>query len=492
MINIGLIPLDSRPCNYVWLKRLANITNVNLITLDESMLGSLNKGSNTKSITTFLKNNFTLVDTWILSVDSMFFGGLIQARMGLTNDTDNAELIETLRTLKKNNPEITVYAFDTIMRTSITSLSKEEAIYWSKVNEYSKYYGLSHFFNKEEDKNRLNELIKEIPSSIIDTFHKARNKKHEINKMIISLVKDHVIDEEILLQEDSMPYGIQAIEQVKLDTLIKENNLANVIHMFNGTDEGALIFFAKRLLKDSTNTLVHLLPSTNSFMDRVHLFEDHKFNYNLYNMAEVIGIKFTSDESLTNTTFAIYGEDDNIDLDLSKYTKEPVNNDIFLPFTKKINNYLNSRNVVLACLFRPNGGMIELLENIDYLKLAGYSGWNTSSNTIGLSFAQLAIVLTVGNTRSNMKFTYERCLDDALYQFYARRMANSDLEKKDINYYSLCEYEGVAIDTIKKYMKDYLKEINNLDYSFNLPWGRTFECDIEIDKDSFESTFKKV
>ena len=108
----------------------------------------------------------------------------------------------------------------------------------------------------------------------------------------------------------------------------------------------------------------------------------------------------------------------------------------------------------------------QLFENGCDENFFGYSGWNTSANTLGsLICTAKAKFLFNGDIK---KLQAVRLLDDWAYQANVRQM----LEKPDIT-------------KLKKLMKPYeekvfsfLKIKYNVDYKF--PWNRLFEVEIEL------------
>ena len=85
MIKVGLIPLDSRPCNTIWIDSLTKIANLELLMYPRSECGTLFKGANIDKIIDWLNQNAHLMDYLIISTDGLCFGGLIQARKAQIN-----------------------------------------------------------------------------------------------------------------------------------------------------------------------------------------------------------------------------------------------------------------------------------------------------------------------------------------------------------------------------------------------------------------------
>ena len=482
MITIGIVPIDSRPCNTNWLSKLGHISDVNVMLLPIEYCGTLEKGAQPEAILNWLEQYISKFDYLILSTDALCFGGLVQARKGDKELEVINPFLNKIKDLLLRNKGVKVYLFDTLMRTSITAHNAKEAEYWKMINDYSYYMGHYHFYKDIDSLEQVNKLKEVIPSSILDSYLKARNVKHFLNLEFISWVIEGIADTMLLLQEDSMPYGIQQIEQESINQVILLNKIEDSVHFYNGTDEGALVLLGKIIYHCSPiETSVFIDYSCSEMMERVHLFEDHIFKDNFNKMWDTIGLKRASSANDCNTVFALFGGKANRDLDLSKPTMIPViKDDSYKEFIKRINQYIKiGKNVILVDLYFPNGGTKELLDDIDYSKLSGYSGWNTSSNSLGSAICQLVGVLVHGNSLLNQDFTWERIADDCIYQTYVRRVVNERLIKDNINVYQLGDEYRYAEELIEAEFKKYDEFLHHHTFKTWLPWKRTFEIDIE-------------
>lgn len=478
MIRIGLVPLDSRPCNTTWLEKLSENANCDLKMYPQNKCGTLYKKSYFADIKQWINENVNELDYLILSSDSLCFGGLIQARKALIDLNKVLVDLEFLRDIKNKNKDLKIFVFDTMMRTSITAYNEETAKYWSLINKYSSLVGKYYFFNNEEDKKELEEVEKQIPDHLIITYLNARKNKFSINEYFLSLLNDKVIDYMLLLQEDSMPYGIQKIEQEKLNKFIKEKDLFDRISFTNGTDEGACVLFARALNSIKKKVYVHLM--NDDVINKSHLFEDRPFKDNLYKMLDSANFEVTSDKDNNDFILSIYGEKTNKDLDLLKRTPiYPNKNKEYERYISELNNFIDSKkNVCFVDLLFPNGGSIDILKDIHYKDLKAYLAWNTSSNSLGSSLGVMASYLNGKNEILNKKFLYERIVDDCIYQGIVRQEVNEVLVKEKINIYSLDnEYERVLY-LVNEKMQKYLYLVDNKRYRIILPWKRMFEIDL--------------
>lgn len=100
MIKIGFLPLDSRPCNYEWIKDFAKLTNTECITLPIVVLGNLHQTLSWTKTKTFLLDIATKVDYLLIAIDSYMHGGLIQSRTVKLSHEEAKERLDFLYEIK--------------------------------------------------------------------------------------------------------------------------------------------------------------------------------------------------------------------------------------------------------------------------------------------------------------------------------------------------------------------------------------------------------
>ena len=480
MINIAIVPLDSRPCNHSWLIKLSKIAGINSFIYPLEKCGTLYKKASFLDIITWL-NALDKIDYLILSTDGLCYGGLVQTRTGEVDLDLVKKNINFLKDLKQKHPQLKIYSFDSIMRNSITSLDDESKKYYSLIWEYAVCYGRSHYLKLEKDLKRKEELETLIPINVRNKYLDARQKKLTLNKLFLKLYKDGILDYHILLQEDATPYGIQKMDQDQIINYLEEIGL-NDFKFYNGTDEGGAVLLAK-IIGEIYNLKpkISLIYPNKDILKKIHPFEDIEFEVNLFSMLKAIGIEVVDN---SNIYLAIYSENQPYNLRLDKYEIIKPNNDKdYQLFVKKVNDKLNNNDMVfLLDLLFPNGGSPDLLKNFDYHKLSGYSAWNTASNSTGTLLCQLMASLVTKDSKLNQDFTIERVIDDCIYQYYSRRKTSEELIKEGHSINELHEYGKYAVKKINQYFKEF--DIFNLEekFIFFLPWNRMFEIELNLIK----------
>lgn len=482
--KISIIPLDSRPCNTTWLLDLAKIAKVDVKIYPRELCGNLLTGASIDMMYDWLDENIQDTDYLIISSDGLCSGGLVQSRLGLIDINKTIQKLAILKEYKMKYPNLKIYVFDTIMRTTITSLDDETIKYSKKMNEYSRLVGHYYFFNDEKYKLELDQLTSEIPNQIIETFLRGRNVKHLLNKFFIESASDGIIDFLILLQEDSMPNAIQKMEQDKLLNMISYLNVGHKVKFYNGTDEGGAVLLGKVILEQyNLHPKIYLHFPNDHVLNKVMLFEDQPFIENLDHMLETMGFIKTKNLNQADFVLGIYAEEPNVILPINT-TEEvlPNKNEEYWQFINRLNEFLNqNKRVAFLDLLFPNGGSIDILKDIEYHKLSSYSAWNTASNALGSCLCEVACIISQPRQK-NKKFMYERILDDCLYQYVVRRIVNQEFIAKGYNTNNLGEHTPIVLEKIRSEMKKYDSFVGNFKYQIDLPWNRTFEAEIIIEE----------
>ncbi len=487
MIKIGFLPLDSRPCNYEWIKDFAKLTNTECITLPIVVLGNLHQTLSWTKTKTFLLDIATKVDYLLIAIDSYMHGGLIQSRTVKLSHEEAKERLDFLYEIKKLNPKLKIFAFDTVLRTSISTIDEESKKNWELVSQYCKYLGRYYRYHDEADLTKSKELEAMIPSHVLEYFLSSRSIKNHITLWGLELVANQVLDLLLLLQEDSMPDGIQSLEHVTIRKYIDEHQLNNKAYLYNGTDEGMSVLFARCFVEETKKQVnYYLLCPDHSYLDKPQPFEDRPYIQNLEAMTSILNLKETPTLENADIVLAINVNETPLSIEQSErpIPQTFAKDEKSLNFINQINTLLNQNyQVFLLDIAIPNGGIWEMMHQIEYLKLKGYSAWNTASNSTGslLAHAYLYATTPQSDTKqmTNDLILYRSIIDDCIYQDIVRASLNDFAQIQNINIYNF----GDNI-TLNKMLNEELHKITNIvipiKYRAYFPWNRTFEIGIRF------------
>ena len=114
MKKIVLLPMDERPCNYKFPKRLFENEEIHII--EPQTLGFKKDGADYNIIKDFLCKECKDAYGLIISMDMLLYGGLIPSRIHQQDEEKLRKKLDTIKGLKKENPSLKIFAFQCIMR----------------------------------------------------------------------------------------------------------------------------------------------------------------------------------------------------------------------------------------------------------------------------------------------------------------------------------------------------------------------------------------
>ena len=496
--KILFVPLDSRPACKNFAVDIGRIAGLELLVPPHEMLDYFTVAGESKLLRKWLLDNAKDSDEIIISIDQILHGGLIAARESEINDTDIDELITFLKELKSNNPAIPIYAFSILPRmnpqSTIDNYYQRQALM-----QYSRLIGRM-YAGQQIDENVLYELNTIIEPQNMRRYNLHFENNFKLNKRLIKLVDDKVIDRLILGCDDAEPYSLQSVEVSKL----KCSN-----QITHGADEIAMTLTAQIAVKDfkpkicvmyNNNRTAHLImPYMASTIQTVVNEKIRQIN----------GMIVDSPDLADFTLF--------ISVNDSKYmTRRSLQAD-----SKRIAELIaRNKKVALVDLsmhFDKSEMLLPVLlaQKVNVNSLAAYSGWNTASNSIGTALAQavtfcssLKNMQTTEDVlqvyKNNLTFLNQRFVEDYLYLKDTIDTVNHALTKSgsyDTSYLDLgTEYEFATFvlrSAMNKKINDYKQttsfsnpimidskhkiELKDLSVeTLRFPWNRTFEIELKL------------
>lgn len=438
-MKIGFIPIDNRPVCYTLVQQISQIDkDIELFLPDRKFLGDLTKSADYNAILNWLKD-LPQLDSIIISLDTIAYGGLIPSR----RCTDSIEeikkrILEFKEILSQKNAKI--YAFSSIMRISNNNINQEEKEYWSlygkKIFEYS--------YNKSQNIT----FKTDVPQEILTDYIETRKRNFEINKLYLNWQQEGFFDTLIFSKDDCAKFGLNVDEANELKALggfIK-----------TGADEIPL-----SLLSRAINGKIKIAP----------IFLEPKYT-DLISNYEDISIKESVLGQLSLANCEISSADDaDILLYINNFVEkqgEIVMKIDTKPFDKIWEK--PEKPYMIADVRFANGAdncFVKELFKTDFdNNFYGYSGWNTSANTLGslICAGKIKFLAKKYDDCAFKKLQITRFLDDWAYQANVRQEKFTDLKS------SMIKYEKILFNKFDLYP--------NLKY--NSIWKRLFEVDIEF------------
>lgn len=453
-----LLPLDSRPVCY----DLPQLFDPALIVPPLSIMDYYHTPSDFDKIVGFLDDACRNADEVIICVEQLVYGGLIASRTSSISMDEALKRLAFVRQLKEKYPGLRVILASVIMRDTIGAMSQEDEVYWQLVSEYSKY----SYLKKTDEIKRLES---KIPPGVLNKYMAARKLNKNINLAVAGLLRDNIASVAVFLQEDTRPESLPKLDQEE----IRHHAYGLNYFMHNGTDECAceLAAFAYH----PSSVCMEYLSGNASQILR---YEDNPFRKNLESHLALCNLEI--DEHSKNVLFIHLPK-------VYQFDHQPEVYDISSDYSDseldkiacKISDHVSAgKNCYLLDLNWANGGderLVRCLSGYIPLKyLAGYSAWNTASNSLGVLLAQIRSGKVGGI------FLKRALLDDYLYQAVIRSEFTSLVDDrwniKDK------EHAGNILQSLFRKHEEKLFKMygETFSYTVALRWNRTFEIEVEV------------
>ena len=129
-MHILFLPLDERPCNYLYPQMIVSSnTSIKLTMPSLNILSQKKNPASFENIRTYLLEQAKNQEALVISLDMLLYGGLIPSRLHHLSQETLEKRLEVLKEIKQINPRIKIYAFECIMRCPQYNSSEEEPDY---------------------------------------------------------------------------------------------------------------------------------------------------------------------------------------------------------------------------------------------------------------------------------------------------------------------------------------------------------------------------
>lgn len=447
-MNIAFVPIDNRPVCYSLPDEIIKLNkDLKLFMPDRKYLGGLTKNCDIEKIFDWLES-LSDIDTFVLSLDTLAYGGLIPSRRSKDSlDTVKKRLERLKKVLKGKN----VYAFSSIMRISNNNINQEEKEYWSDYGR--KIFEYSYNFHKNGSAKT------DVPKQILDDYLQTRKRNFEINKLYLKWQKDGFFKTLIFSKDDCAEYGLNIMEAEELKTLSGHSTFIKT-----GADEIPLALLS-RAVTDNAPCKIKVCPIflEDEYKNLVSNYEDLSIEQSVVSQVELAGCEISAQKAADVLLYVNNFKEHQGEI-VMKVDTEPFDKS----WQKPENPY------IIADVRFANGADNSFVQKLFEAgfdeKFLGYSAWNTSANTLGSLICTMIVSFLQGKGKSDSfkKLQAVRFLDDWAYQANVRQMLKNPDEQK-----------------CKELMKPFEEKIwQVLDVKYNaeykFPWNRLFEVEVEL------------
>lgn len=495
MKKIVLLPLDERPCNYEFPYQLFQNEEISLIRPKE--LGDKKISADTDQVIGFLLDKCKDAYALVIAMDTLLYGGLIPSRLHQLTKKEVTRRLEVLRQIRKENPELKIYAFQCIMRCPVYSSSDEEPDYYGDcgkeihlLGEYTHRIKLG--YQEEEQKAEVEKLV---PEEALKDYLDRRAFNLEFNLKTLDYLEEGIIDFLLIPQDDSAPFGYTAMDQEIVRARLVEHQLYDRVLMYPGADEIAMTLVARVLNEMNGKTpKIYIKYASCKAQYVIPLYEDRFLGETLKYHILAAGCETTESYEQADIILAVNAP--------AKETKEAWsqpcwdqgyqverNMPEFYAFLER--RIKEGRSVAIADNAYGNGAELDLIAMLDKKKLlmsvAGYAGWNTSSNTIGTTIAESVVHYYYGKTDAFLSFLALRYVEDAGYCACVRaQVTNHELAPLGFDYFNVKEQRGIVSQMVWNHLDHFIQQsLGSIADQIKIesvwmPWRRMFEVGLHV------------
>lgn len=434
-MKIAFLPIDNRPVCYTLAKDIAGIDReIEFFIPPRKLLGDLKRVADIEGLISWLEN-LPQIDSLILSLDTLVYGGLIPSRRSKETLEELQTRLERIKPLLRNK---NVYAFSSIMRISNNNYNEEEKEYWSEYGKKIFDYSFSGGMNRDD-----------IPDEIIEDYLSTRKRNFTLNKTYLNWQKEGLFNTLIFSKDDCAEKGFNVEEAKELERLGGKTK--------TGADEIPLALLARAIKKEIKIYPEFLEPE---YKNLISNYEDVSIEKSVSGQLELCGFKLSSREEADVILIVNNFKEKQGELVMGWKT-QPFDRDFVPP----------NRPYCIADVRFANGGdnafVEQLLNKLDLKNFYGYAGWNTSANTLGSLLCALKVKWNASQYDENAfkKFATTRLLDDWAYQANVRAQISEPTDIKQL----MKPYENRLSDIFNY-------DLKNRSYSY--PWQRRFEIEV--------------
>lgn len=518
--RVLLIPLDDRPPCLQMPVRMGAIGDAEIVTPPRELLGRFTEFGKSDEIIAWLKKqDLKSFDAAVVSVDMLAYGGLVAMRENVTDEQTARRRLAFVGEMRRLAPRLKIYGSSVIMRLAPTGNVVNEA-YREKLARWAEV-SVDEALRAETEK-----LEQAIPAQALKDYKAARARDLKINLASIELVREKIFDYLILSQDDAKPKGVHIADREKLIEQIRRLNLAEKVALQPGADEVSMLLLARALTdKYDYHPKIKAVYSSEKIADQFMPYEDRPLRQTVSFHIKAAGGREVAAESEADILFFVFasrfeaGRAESFAGEIADVLTEKSRTGQGASVPGK-----NPKEIIVADV-DPKGDVqgadikfTEALKNKAILsKVSGYASWNTAGNTIGTALPH-GILFSTSNQKFRRSpkaraetdrtaaimnrvsyaqtwFLLNRLLDDYVYHTLVRPEAIKFARGRNWNVFRFDAAQTKAVEEfsaslVEKKIRQNLDSVQrtrngNLvcetveDFNFRLPWGRTFEAEID-------------
>ncbi|MGK7908062.1 MAG: DUF4127 family protein [Synechococcus sp.] len=429
---IVYVPLDERPCNYLYPQGIARLQpSIRLVVPPPHFLGQKKQAADVDGLWQWLFETVQRSDYAILSLEMLIYGGLLPSRLHSFSREELSDRLQRFRRLKQQSSETSLFASNLIMRTPTYDSGEEEPDYYEDFGERIFRWGWlidkqARIGLDKEEQQQLALLQRQVPPEYLNDYRDRRRKNLEVNQIALEMAAEGVFDYLAIPQDDCAEFGFTASDREKVYQQIQLEGLEDKVPVYPGADEVGCSLLA-RAYGEATGRVTKLFPLFRSEQGArsIPLYEDRSIADSVGLHIQAAGGEVVSTMDEANVVLAVntpYGAmiEAKEQFALSREDDRQLSE-----FANHICEQLAvGREIAVADVAFANGGDTELVTVLDrggyWDRLLAYGGWNTCCNTLGCTIATAILGAESQESKAIAFNIMYRLLDDWGYQSVVR------------------------------------------------------------------------
>jgi len=377
--RLVVVPLDDRPANLYFPQMTAATADVTAVFPPDDLIGTFTTPGDGDAVGQWLLEQDD-ADGYVVSVSMLAYGGLIASRTGVAATAEEArERVSVLHELREQNPGTPIYVYDTIQRLALSALGENAELYYTLIQQWAILTDRVENLGHEELRPELEEIRAQIPDDVLADYVAARERNHEVNRMLIEWAADGVVDHLVLAQDDAAPYGLHRAEREELRALVAELGVEDTVQIFPGADEVDATLVSRFVQqRNGTTPTVAVEYSGVDGAEWTAPFEDTTYDENIARHVVAAGGSVVSEDPdiwlMVNTPSA---DDGARAADLDRFVSRVAE------LQEAGEDVIVLDAVVVNKADRPLTERLE--ESVELASLLAYSAWNTAGNALGIA-----------------------------------------------------------------------------------------------------------
>ena len=194
MSKVIFLPLDERPCNYIYPEYIGKISGFDLCIPPKSLMGKFKQPADVEQLWQWAFDHVKGASHVVISMDLMLYGGIVPSRLHHLSPEICKERIDRVEKLKEIEPKVQIYGFQLITRAPARDGSGEEPDYYENYGYRIFQYGvirdrISVGVATEEEKRELEDILDQVPKEYLQDFLDRRKVNFQNHLETIGLVE---------------------------------------------------------------------------------------------------------------------------------------------------------------------------------------------------------------------------------------------------------------------------------------------------------------